>query len=158
MGLAVTTVWSIVNEQAVKDSKIFHFCGYQWATDNQKAAIMKAIEIAEENDGLVSFDVADPFVVNLNKDEFANLIADHADVVFANQEEAKLLYGLSPEETAKKIMDTGAIAVVKLGAEGALVGKGGELIKNQTCKNRQLLIRQALATCSLLASYLVYLR
>ena len=90
---------------------------------------MKAIEIAEENDGLVSFDVADPFVVNLNKDEFQNLIAEHADVVFANQEEAKLLYGLSAEETVKKIMDTGAIAVVKLGAEGALVGKGGEVIK-----------------------------
>ena len=125
---------SIVNEQAVKDSKIFHFCGYQWATDNQKAAIMKAIEIAEKNDGLVSFDVADPFVVNLNKDEFADLIAEHADVVFANQEEAKLLYGLSPEETAKKIMDTGAIAVVKLGAEGALVGKGGELIKIKPVK------------------------
>ena len=63
-----------------------------------------------------------------------NLIAEHADVVFANQEEAKLLYGLSPEETAKKIMDTGAIAVVKLGAEGALVGKGGELIKIKPVK------------------------
>jgi sugar/nucleoside kinase (ribokinase family) len=125
---------SIVNEQAVKDSKIFHFCGYQWATDNQKAAIMKAIEVAEDNDGLVSFDVADPFVVNLNKDEFADIIAEHADVVFANQEEAKLLYGLSPEETAKKIMDTGAIAVVKLGAEGALVGKGGDLIRIKPVK------------------------
>ena len=119
----------IVDEAAVKESKIFHFCGYQWATDNQKAAIMKAIEIAKTNGGLVSFDVADPFVVNLNKDEFAKLITDHADVVFANQEEAKLLYGLSPEETAKKIMESGAIAVVKLGAKGALVGKDGELIQ-----------------------------
>ena len=119
----------IVDEALLKESKIFHFCGYQWATDNQKAAIMKAIEIAKTNGGLVSFDVADPFVVNLSKDEFAKLITDHADVVFANQEEAKLLYGLSPEETAKKIMESGAIAVVKLGAKGALVGKDGGLFK-----------------------------
>jgi len=114
---------------ALKDTKVFHFCGYQWDTEDQKAAITESIKIAKEAGNIISFDVADPFVVGMHKEDFGQVIANDADIVFANEEEAKVLYGLSPEETAQKIADTGAIAVIKLGSKGAIIQKGSEIIR-----------------------------
>jgi len=108
----------------IRVARILHFCGYQWDTDGQKRAIAMAIEEASREDTLISFDVADPFVVGRSRDEFLKVIETHADIVFANREEAKMLYGSTPEAAAEKIAAAGAIAVVKLGADGALVQQG----------------------------------
>lgn len=109
----------------ISHARYFHFCGYQWDTPDQKATIIKALQLAKAAQVKVSFDLADPFVVSLHKDEFIPIIKDYADVVFANQEEAKLLLGQNVEKTADWIAQQGATAVIKLGAQGALVRKGG---------------------------------
>lgn len=113
-----------VPHDEIKNAKVLHFCGYQWDTDGQKAAIRQAINTAKEFNTLVSFDVADPFVVDRNREAFLKVIADDADVVFANKEEARMLFDTTPELAAEKIAASGAIAVIKLGAEGALVRQG----------------------------------
>ncbi|MBM4252336.1 MAG: adenosine kinase [Deltaproteobacteria bacterium] len=115
-----------VPHKEIEHARVLHFCGYQWDTDDQKTAITQAIATAKTHDTLVSFDVADPFAVERSRDAFVSVIKDHADIVFANREEAKLLYGTSAEDAAERIAATGAIAVVKLGADGALVQKGRE--------------------------------
>ena len=107
-------------------SHVFHFCGYQWDTTDQKSALMSSIKTAHTNNTIISFDLADPFVVDRNRNDFISLIQEEADIVFANKEEARLLFNTTPEDTARRIADTGSIAVVKLGAEGALVVKGKE--------------------------------
>jgi sugar/nucleoside kinase (ribokinase family) len=119
---------------AIESAEIFHFCGYQWDTDDQKAAIIESIKLAKAAKTLISFDVADPFIVGLHKDAFAEVISNDADIVFANKEEAKLLYDLSPEETAAKIAASGAVAVVKLGADGALIQRGDQVVKVDVVK------------------------
>ena len=110
----------------IKDAKLLHFCGYQWDTDGQKYAIRQAINTAKASGTLISFDVADPFAVDRYRDEFIQVITNDADVVFANREEAKMLYGATAEDAATKIAATGAVAVIKLGGEGALIQKGAE--------------------------------
>ena len=60
-------------------------------------------------------------------DDFRQLISEGVDIVFANEEEAKMLYGCSPEDSAKKIAAQGATAVVKLGADGAIIHQGDEM-------------------------------
>ena len=119
---------NLVPEDAIKNSKVFHFCGYQWGSPEQIKAIEKAVSIAKANNTLVSFDVADPFVVQANRDAFIRMI-DNADIVFANKEEAKLLYESTPEAACDEITKTGAVAVIKLGGDGALVGKGDTRVK-----------------------------
>ncbi|MDQ3233802.1 MAG: adenosine kinase, partial [Pseudobdellovibrionaceae bacterium] len=115
---------SIVPEQDIKQAKIFHFAGYQWANPSQIKAIRRALDIAKANDTLISFDLADPFVVRANRDAFIEIIKDYADIVFSNREETKLLFDSTPEAAANFITDAGAIAAIKLGAEGALIGHG----------------------------------
>jgi sugar/nucleoside kinase (ribokinase family) len=112
----------------IRGAKIFHFCGYQWDTTEQKDAVTYALQLAKKSDTLVSFDLADPFVVEHNRSQFGELVAE-ADVVFANEAEAKLLYGLSPEACAEKIASYNTIAVVKLGARGALIQQGSTVIR-----------------------------
>ena len=65
--------------------------------------------------------------MNLHKDDFIDVIKNDVDIVFANEEEAKILLGKTVEETAKFIADTGAIAVIKLGAKGAMIRSGEEV-------------------------------
>jgi len=113
----------------IKQAKVMHFTGYQWDTPRQKEAIMAAIAAGKEYGTLISFDLADPFVVERHRDELQQIIKNEADIVFANKEEAKLLYNNTPEYAAEQIAATGAIAVVKLGAEGAMVRSGAETKK-----------------------------
>jgi sugar/nucleoside kinase (ribokinase family) len=111
----------------IGDAQVLHFCGYQWDTDGQKKGVRHAIDSAKKAGTLVSFDVADPFAVGRNREAFLKVIEDDADIVFSNKEEAKMLLESTPEEAARWIASKGAVAVVKLGAEGAIVAKGNEV-------------------------------
>jgi sugar/nucleoside kinase (ribokinase family) len=117
---------SLVPEDAIASSKIFHFCGYQWDTEEQKETITKAIDCSIKNSTLVSFDVADPFVVKRHQKDLLDIVKK-SDIVFANQEEAKILFESTPEAALGEITRHGATGVIKLGAKGALVGRGDEI-------------------------------
>lgn len=116
----------IVPTKDIEAAKIFHFSGYQWANEVQIEAIKKALKTAKASGTLVSFDLADPFVVRNCRQEFIKVIEEYADIVFANREESELLYESTPEVAASRIAESGAIAAVKLGAEGALIAKGSD--------------------------------
>lgn len=118
-----------VPHAAISHAKVLHFCGYQWDTEGQKKAIQDAIATAKKHETLVSFDVADPFVVGRNREEFLALITESADIVFANREEARMLFGGSPEEAAAQVAKSGAIAAIKMGGDGALVSRGAETFR-----------------------------
>lgn len=111
--------------EAISNAKIFHFCGYQWDTDNQKQGILEAIQIAKREKTKISFDLADPAVVSAHREDFLKFIEKDADIIFANKEESRLLYDLPPKETARKIAEiSNATVVIKLGSEGALIQSG----------------------------------
>jgi sugar/nucleoside kinase (ribokinase family) len=115
--------------EAIKTSKIFHLSGYQWDSEAQKKAVKEALTKAKESGTVVSFDVADPFVVQRNQLDFVSLIEEYADIVFCNREEAKCLFGKTPDVAAQMISKAGAIAVIKLGAEGALLQQGDKTLR-----------------------------
>ena len=70
----------MVPTDAIKNSKIFHFCGYQWDTESQKESMWKALNIAKKSGVKISFDVADPFVVEKNITDFKKVISEYADI------------------------------------------------------------------------------
>ena len=119
---------TLVPYDEIAQAKIFHFAGYQWDTEGQKKAIYAAIQAAKSHHTMVSFDIADPFVVGRNEDAFRKIIQEDASIVFANEQEARLLYHGSPEEAADQITRGKAIGVIKLGAKGALIAHGRERI------------------------------
>jgi sugar/nucleoside kinase (ribokinase family) len=116
-----------VDARKLSESSYFYFTGYMWDTEPQKSAIKKAITIAKENNVKIVFDVADPFAVDRNKDDFLQMIKNDVDVVFANQAELAILFGMdNVNSSANELMKIVHRAGIKLGKKGSLVLDDGK--------------------------------
>lgn len=112
----------------VEKADFFHFTGYMWDTENQKAAIKKALGIARQNNVRVSFDIADPFAVARYHDSFIELIRESCDIVFANKEEARILFdNYDPYECCKSMGKICETAIVKNGKKGSFISHNGRI-------------------------------
>ncbi|MBT3589243.1 MAG: adenosine kinase [Candidatus Marinimicrobia bacterium] len=116
-----------VDQDLLSKSKYLYFTGYMWDTDAQKGAVTLAMDIAKENGITIVFDVADPFAVDRNKDEFLAMIGNDVNVVFANQSECAILfetddYNASTNQLLPMINQAG----IKLGKKGSVVLDRGE--------------------------------
>ena len=115
-----------IQEEAIRSADYLYFTGYMWDTDNQKKALLKAISIAEEAGTRIVFDAADPFAVRRSAGEFCRLIEKHFDIVLANAEEARLMFGSEDLGLcAEKLAGICDMAVVKNGAAGSVVKSCG---------------------------------
>lgn len=116
-----------ISEKLLLDSEILYFTGYMWDTESQKEAVMKAINLAKKQNIKIVFDVADPFAVQRNKDDFLRLIEKNIDIVLANNEEAKILF--DNENIQKGINELSKItniAIVKNGPKGSFIKQKNE--------------------------------
>jgi sugar/nucleoside kinase (ribokinase family) len=117
-----------VNVDTVASADIFLFTGYMWDTESQQGAIMRALEVAKENNTTVSFDVADPFAVGRYRKAFLSLISEHCDIVFANREEARILFdNYDPYECCRSMGKLCRIAIVKNGKKGSFISYDGKV-------------------------------
>ncbi len=110
-------------------SRIFHFCGYTWLSETGRKVVGTAIAAGKSARTVISFDVSDPIVVQIYREDFVNIIKNHADIIFANEEEAKSLFNHTPQEAAFSIQLLNKCAVIKLGSKGALIGNKGDQFK-----------------------------
>ena len=88
--------------------------------------IQRAVELAKQAGSKVCLDLAAYNVVEANL-EFLKKLSTQVDIVFANEEEAKALTQLEPEEALHQIAESAHTAVVKLGSKGSLVKTGGKV-------------------------------
>ncbi len=116
----------MTNDQSsiFKGYSYFHIEGY--LVQNHEL-IRRAVELAQENGLIVSLDMASYNVVEANKDFLLSIINDYVDIVFANEDEARALTGLEPEEALLKLSEMVDIAVVKTGSSGSLVKSGSDI-------------------------------
>jgi len=116
-------------EEDIKKSKILHIEGYQLEDKNLRETSLHAMEIAKNNNTKVSIDLADPGLVKRNKEDLRNIVKKYADIVFANENEAKAFTGKDEEAALDEISKLAEIAIVKIGRKGSLVKKGDKIIK-----------------------------
>ena len=77
----------------------------------------------------VAIDLASFNVVAENRDFLHELVRESVDIVFANEQEAKVFTGESePLNALQAISEMTQIAVVKIGTKGALIKQGGEVV------------------------------
>lgn len=90
----------------------------------------RALEIAKSKSMTVAMDLASFNVVESNREYLMETIKKYIDIVFANEGEAKALTGLEdPEAALHEIALMCDIAVVKVGAKGAYVQQGDQVIR-----------------------------
>ena len=116
-------------EEDIKKSKILHIEGYQLEDENLRSTSMHAMKIAKANDTKISIDLADPGLVERNKDDLMNIVKNYADIVFVNEAEAKAFTGVEEEHALDEISKLTDIAVVKIGERGSLIKRDDEIIR-----------------------------
>ena len=91
---------------------------------------LKVLESAKSAGCRISLDLASFEVVKANADIMGDLLTDYVDMVFANAEEGKAFAGADePEAMLRALGRHCRIAVIKLGADGALLKCGDQQAK-----------------------------
>ncbi|MBI03840.1 MAG: adenosine kinase [Acidimicrobiaceae bacterium] len=103
--------------------------GYLWDTEEAKAAIRHAMDVAHAADRTVSLSLSDGFCVDRHRDEWRGLLTDRVDVVFGNSDEMCSLFQVDDVDAAVDAVSSEVdLAFVTLGREGSLVVHGSERI------------------------------
>lgn len=104
---------------------IFYVEGYLVANT---PLLEKALDTAHAKGMTIAMDMASYNEVQKHRDLLLRLLEDRLDIVFANEQEAMALTGLEPEEALHYIAERCQIAVVKVGAKGAYIQRGNEVV------------------------------
>ena len=104
---------------------ILYVEGYLVANPNM---LRKVIETAKAKGLTIAIDLASYNVVEESRDFLLDLVNNYVDIVFANEKEAFALTGMEPEAALHYLADRCQIAVVKVGAKGAFVQRGQEMV------------------------------
>ncbi|MHB8682002.1 MAG: adenosine kinase [Acidimicrobiales bacterium] len=122
LGVASTLGPDDVDDDLVAAAAVVYIEGYLWDLGPAKAAIRRAVEVAHAADVLVALSLSDPFCVERHQKEFLGLLHGEVDVLFANEDEVRLLFGARDFEGAvDAVEETGVLAALTRGAAGAVV-------------------------------------
>lgn len=122
LGVAATLAPDDLDEELVARAKVVYIEGYLWDLGPGKAAIRRAVEIAHTSDALVALSLSDPFCVERHRREFLGLLHGEVDVLFANEEEIRLLFALGGfDDAVVAVEETGVLAALTRGAAGSVV-------------------------------------
>ena len=124
LGAAIEVKPENVTPELFEGYDILHIEGYLIQDHN---LIEKAMKTAKELGKKVSLDLASYNVVDDNIDFLKDVVKKYADIVFANEEEAKSFTGKDAEEALDIIAGMCEIAIVKTGAKGSLIKQGNNI-------------------------------
>lgn len=117
-----------IDESVIRDSKVTYLEGYLWDPDHAKEAFRKAARVAEEAGRLVSLSLSDPFCVDRHRDDFLDLVRNHVNVLFANEEEIMSLYQEEDFDHAlQQVREDCDIAALTRSEKGSVAIRGDEL-------------------------------
>jgi sugar/nucleoside kinase (ribokinase family) len=118
-----------LNEEALSASKYLYIEGYLVCTEVSLNAALKAKEIARENGVITALSLSDPGIVGFFEEGMKKLVED-CDIIFCNKDEALAFTKKETlEEAAEVLREQVPLAVITLGADGALVVNKAQEIK-----------------------------
>ena len=113
----------------LKESQYLYIEGYLVTSDVSRAAAIQARQVAKEHGVKVAMTFSDPAMVTYFKDNMAEMIGEHIDILFGNEEECMTFTGKDNMDEAivelQKIADK---LVITLGSKGAMVVNGDDVI------------------------------
>lgn len=112
-------------EDQISSAKVVYLEGYLWDPPKAKEAFLKAMKIAHDAGRKVALSLSDSFCVGRYREEFLDLVENHVDILFANEDEIKALYETDDFKTAMNNVRTSVeVAALTRGADGATIVKG----------------------------------
>ena len=109
-----------IDPDVIAESKICYLEGYLFDPPQAKEAFIKASEMSHDAGRLVSLSLSDAFCVGRYRDEFRDLVKNHVDILFANEDEIKSLY---ETKTFDKALQHVQVMLSRLGSCSDLLKK-----------------------------------
>jgi sugar/nucleoside kinase (ribokinase family) len=113
------------------EPEMFHGCqwvhieGYQLINGT---VVEKAMLLAKQAGAKISFDLSSFEIVETFKMRILELIKGSVHLLFANQEEAKALFGLEVDPTCKMLTEFCKITVITQGEKGCTIGADSKIL------------------------------
>ena len=119
-----------IDADIIASAQITYLEGYLFDRDQAKAAFIRAGELAHENGHKLALTLSDPFCVDRHRHDFLQLVENHVDILFANEDEIKSLFlQESFDDAISAISDHVEIAAITRGDKGAVIIANGEKIE-----------------------------
>jgi len=130
LGSSVKFTKKDVNKKELLKSRILHLEGYMLENPELKKASLYAMKIAKRNGMIVSADLSDPSLIQRNLKEFRKIVKRYVNILFLNENEAKVFTGCKDEkyallEASKYVK----LAIVKLGKNGSMMKIRNKILK-----------------------------
>lgn len=126
LGASTLLAASDVDADLIRAGAILFLEGYLFDRDEAKAAFVRAAEIARAANRKVALTLSDLFCVERHRDSFRQLVANHVDILFANEHEILALYQTSDLKAALAAAQTACpVVAVTRSALGSVVLAGG---------------------------------
>ncbi|MCK5374021.1 MAG: adenosine kinase [Alphaproteobacteria bacterium] len=130
LGASVELTHLDVDEELIADAQITYLEGYLFDRNTAKEAFVKAAEYAHKANRKIALTLSDPFCVDRHRDDFLNLVENHVDILFANEDEIKSLFMQgSFNDAINAVSNHVDVAVVTRSEKGAVIANNGSKIK-----------------------------
>jgi sugar/nucleoside kinase (ribokinase family) len=128
LGACVNLTSADVDPELVARARVTYLEGYLWDPEEAKQAFLRAASLAHEAGNEVSLTLSDPFCVDRHRGSFLDLVRDHVDVLFANEQEIVSLYEVEDFDVAlQHVRHDCRVAALTRGAHGSVIVAGDEL-------------------------------
>ena len=118
-----------IDEKTISESKFLFLEGYLWDEPSEQKAMFKACELAHKHGREIAFGVAAKSCVKKHREKMLKMIADYVDILFANEEELKLMFETDDfYEALDAIKPLVNIAAITRDSRGSVVVHGREKI------------------------------
>ena len=127
-----------IDEEIIKSARMTYVEGYLWEEESAKEAILKAAEIAHANNRDFVFSLSDKSCVERHREEFLDLIKNHVDILFGNEDELNSLFESDDfEHNLDLIKPMVDIAAITRNIKGSVVvsGRVKTFVESETVEN-----------------------
>lgn len=105
----------------VEAAGVIYLEGYLWDPAPAREAFLQAARIAHDAGRKVALSLSDPFCVDRHRDGFMQFIAEHVDILFANEDEILSLFQIDDFDTAiERVRGMVDIAALTRGEKGSV--------------------------------------
>lgn len=128
LGASVYLTPDDIDEALVAQAQVTYLEGYLWDPALAKEAFRKAARTAQGAGQAVALSLSDPFCVDRHRDDFLDLVKNHVEVLFANEDEIKALYKVDDFDAALQcVREDCKIAALTRSGLGSVVVSGDEV-------------------------------
>jgi sugar/nucleoside kinase (ribokinase family) len=117
-----------IDPSVIAAAQVTYLEGYLWDPPQAKAAFRKAAKIAHDAGRKVALSLSDPFCVERHRAEFLELLAEHVDIVFANESEISSLYQTDFDSAVRQVRGHCDIAAITRSELGSVVISGENVV------------------------------